>query len=199
MKVIGLCGGSGCGKGEASKCFKNRGIPCLDTDELYHSMISCDSDCSRELSSAFGKEILNEDHSVDRKKLASLVFSQDIEKNLKTLNSITHRHVLQQCRIWLKEQQEKGCKAALIDAPLLFESGFNFECDVIVCVTADENTRLQRIMDRDNITEEMAKKRINSQADFDFLVKNSDYVIENTSDLSKLDLQVEKICRLILR
>jgi dephospho-CoA kinase len=162
-------------------------------------MISCDSDCSRELSSAFGKEILNEDHSVDRKKLASLVFSQDIEKNLKTLNSITHRHVLQQCRIWLKEQQEKGCKAALIDAPLLFESGFNFECDVIVCVTADESTRLQRIMDRDNITEEMAKKRINSQADFDFLVKNSDYVIENTSDLSKLDLQVEKICRLILR
>ncbi len=198
VKVIGLCGGSGSGKGQASLCFAKRGVPSLDTDSLYHSIISRDSECTREIASVFGSGILDSNCGVDRKKLSSIVFSDESGEKLQLLNTITHKFVLDGCRKWLDVQRRNGCRAAIIDAPLLFESGFDRECDVIICVEADEKTRIKRIIDRDNTTEEMAKSRINSQADDDFLKKHSDYIIENSADVSALDLQVEKICRLIL-
>ena len=199
MKVIGLCGGSGSGKSFASKCFVNRGIPALDTDKLYHSMISCDSECTRELAFAFGSHILNSEKGIDRRRLAEEVFSDTTGEKLKKLNSIAHRLILNECRIWLLEKEKEGCPAAIIDAPLLFESGFNKECDVIICVEADEKTRIKRITERDNISDEMAIKRIKTQAEDKFLEENSDFVIRNSQDAASLDLQVEKICRLILR
>ena len=198
MKVIGLCGGSGSGKGQASLCFADRGVPSLDTDSLYHSIISGDSECTREIASAFGSEILDDNRGVDRKKLSNIVFSDESGEKLKTLNTITHKFVLDGCRKWLDAQKQKGCRAAIIDAPLLFESGFDRECDVVICVEADEKTRIKRIIDRDHTSEEIAKIRINSQADNSFLERHSDYIIENSADISALDLQVEKICRLIL-
>ena len=199
MKIIGLCGGSGSGKGQASKCFENRGSPTLDTDKLYHSIISADSECTREIASAFGKELLNEKNGVDRKKLAQVVFSDKSGEKLSKLNNITHKFVLDECRKWLKKRKNDGCMAAIIDAPLLFESGFDKECDIIVCVEADDNTRIERIIERDCTTLEMAKSRIKSQADRDFLRNHSDYIIENNTDITSLDLQVEKICRLIIK
>ena len=199
MKIIGLCGGSGSGKSFASKCFANRGIPALDTDELYHSMISHDSECTRELVLAFGEHILNCESGIDRRKLADEVFSDSTGEKRKKLNSITHNLILKECRKWLSEKEKTGCPAAIIDAPLLFESGFDKECDVIVCVEADEATRIKRITERDKISDEMAIKRIKTQADDEFLEKNSDFIIKNSQDVASLDLQVEKICRLILR
>ena len=199
MKVIGLCGGSGSGKSVASKSFVNRGVPALDTDELYHSMISGDSECSREIASQFGIHVLNAEKGIDRKTLADEVFSDKTGEKLKRLNSITHRLVLNECRTWLSKKEKEGYKAAIIDAPLLFESGFDKECDIIICVEADEETRINRIIERDKVTADMAKKRIKSQADDEFLETNSDFVIKNTKDAASLDLQVEKICRLIMR
>ena len=202
MKIIGLCGGSGSGKGEVSKCFENRGIPSLDTDALYHSMISTDSDCSNEIYNAFGDSVLQGadiKNGIDRKRLAELVFSDKSGARLKKLNSITHKFILDGCRSWLKAKEKDGCSAAIIDAPLLFESGFNKECDVIICVKADEDARIARILKRDNATQEMAVARVRSQVDNDFLERNSDYIIKNSSTIDELDLQVEKICRLITK
>lgn len=199
MKVIGLCGGSGSGKGKASKCFANRGIPSLDTDELYHSIISTDSECTREIAMVFGKDVLCENGGVDRRKLSQIVFSEKDGRMLEQLNKITHKYVLEECRFWLDARKNDGYSAAIIDAPLLFESGFDKECDIIICVEADEQTRIKRIIERDHATEEMAKTRIKNQADDKFLEERSDYIIKNSSDISSLDLQVEKICRLIIK
>lgn len=199
MKVIGLCGGSGSGKSIVSKCFLNRGIPSLDTDAVYHAMVENDSECSRTLINEFGDSIKNSKGGVNRKVLARIVFGFDSESKLKRLNSISHFYILKTCREWLAEQESKGVKAAIIDAPVLFESGFNSECDITVAVISSFDLRVKRIVARDGMTEEEAKKRIKNQADDEFLIKNADYVIYNNTTEQELDLQVEKICRLILR
>ncbi len=198
MKVIGLCGGSGSGKTSATKSFINRGIPSLNTDELYHSMIAQNSDCARELADAFGERIRNSSGGIDRKALADIVFRED-KKNLKILDKIAHKHVVNECKKWILKKEKEGARAVLIDAPLLFESGFDKECDVIVAVIAGEEERIKRIIDRDSLTEEEAKKRIENQIDDKLLAERVNYVIENDSSEQALDLQVEKICRLILR
>ena len=199
MKVIGLCGGSGSGKSIVSKCFFNRGVPSLDTDAVYHTMVESSSECSAALINEFGESIKNSGGGVNRKVLADIVFGFDSENKLKKLNSISHFYILKHCREWLSEQERKGVKAAIIDAPVLFESGFDRECDLTVAVIASSELRIERIKKRDKTTEEDAKKRIKNQADDDFLVKNADYVIYNNTTEQELDLQVEKICRLILR
>lgn len=199
MKVIGLCGGSGSGKSIVSKCFFNRGIPSLDTDAVYHAMVENDSECSAALINEFGESIKNSKGGVNRKVLADIVFGFDSENKLKRLNVISHFYILKACREWLAEQESSGAKAAIIDAPVLFESGFDRECDITVAVVASFDLRVKRILQRDKTTEEDAKKRINNQADDNFLIKNADYVIYNNTTEQELDLQVEKICRLILR
>ena len=199
MKVIGLCGGSGSGKSIVSKCFLNRGVPSLDTDAVYHTMVESNTECSVALINEFGESIKNSNGGVNRKVLADIVFGFDSENKLKKLNSISHFYILKYCREWLLEQESKGVKAAIIDAPVLFESGFDRECDVTVAVIASSELRIERIIKRDKTTEEDAKKRIKNQADDDFLIKNADYVIYNNKTEKELDLQVEKICRLILR
>ena len=95
MKVIGLCGGSGSGKGVVSSLFDRRGIPAIDTDTVYRELTSVDSPCNRVLSNEFGKEIISTDGSLNRKKLRTIVFTGDDSKlHLKKLNEITHKYIL---------------------------------------------------------------------------------------------------------
>ena len=89
--------------------------------------------------------------------------------------------------------EDKGCVAAIVDAPLLFESGFDKECDVIVAVVADRQKRIERILERDNITLEMAELRLSKQQEDSFYTDKADYVIENNGALDLLDRQVESI------
>ena len=181
MQVIGLCGGSGAGKGTVCSIFAELGIPSIDTDKLYHSLISTDSECSRELVSAFGDDVYA-NPGVDRKALRDVVFASP--ENLDLLNKITHKHILASVRSLIKNTGE--ARAIIIDAPLLFESGFDKECDVKICVIADDDVRIERIIKRDGITHEIAKARIASQIPNDRLMEICDYAIENNSDENEL-------------
>ena len=198
MKILGLCGGSGSGKGLASKSFLSYGIPALDTDALYHSMIERDSECARELISEFGEQIKGNNGGINRVALRNAVFEKNGEK-LKRLDEIAHRHILAECRLWLKEKKKEKCPAAIIDAPLLFESGFYRECDIIISVIAPKEARIKRIMVRDNLTSAEAESRIESQKSDEFLKAHSDYLIYNDGTKEALISQVSEICRLILK
>ena len=135
MKVIGLCGGSGSGKGAVSRIFAEIGIPSIDTDAVYRRMTLSDSPCMRALAAEFGKEIINSLGGLDRARLASIVFNDP--SRLKTLNKIAHSFILDETRRRLAEYSDEGFPAAVVDAPVLFESGFDKECDEIICVLAD--------------------------------------------------------------
>lgn len=193
MKVIGLCGGSGSGKGTVSALFMTHGFYIIDTDAVYHDLISFTSDLSIELADAFGSSILSRG-AIDRGVLSSIVFSGDNSREkLDLLNRITHKHILNEVRELLLKYKSEGARYVLVDAPLLFESGFNNECDIVISVIADKDKRISRIMERDGISFEAAEKRISSQIDDEWLRQNSDFVIENNLSEAALACSVKKI------
>ena len=190
MKVIGLCGGSGAGKGTVCSIFNDFGIKSIDTDKLYHSLISTDSECTMELISAFGDGIYS-NPGINRKALRDIVFSAP--EKLRLLNKITHKHILASVRRFIAESAD--APAVIVDAPLLFESGFDKECDLTVCVIADNDVRIKRITERDGITVANAKARIDSQIPNSALVEKCDYAIENNSTESELRIKIAQLNR----
>ncbi len=180
VTVIGLTGGSGAGKGYVSFFLKERGIPVLDTDRVSRTVCMPESRCLNELVHAFGSEILLPDGTYDRRHMAELVMRDANRRRM--LNRITHRHILCECRLWLDRCREKGYPAAVIDAPLLFESGFNRECDAVIGVVAPDGLRIQRIVRRDGISEETAEKRLAAQKNNAFYLEKCDEIIYNGED-----------------
>ncbi len=193
MKVIGLCGGSGSGKGEVAGIFKEYGIPSIDTDRIYHELTSCPTQCLIDLVAEFGDQILTSDGILDRGKLREIVFSDTQSNRRESLNRITHFHILSKTRELISEYRKKEFSAVLVEAPLLFESEFDKECDFVIAVTADMETRIKRIIMRDNITPALAEKRIKAQLDDEYIVKKSRYNIINNGTISELRIQVKKI------
>jgi len=194
LKVIGLCGGSGSGKGLVCQYFADFNIISIDTDAVYHELISSPGGCLDEIANAFGKEVVVQG-SLDRHALASIVFS-DREK-LNNLNTITHKHILARVRELIAEYKHRGYQAVLVDAPLLFESSFDAECDITICVCADESLRIERIIARDSISREKAEERIKSQIADDELRKKCDYVIENNCAPDELKNRVAQLIKQI--
>lgn len=184
MKIIGLTGQSGAGKGMFASALRQYGIPCLDTDITARSVVEKDKPCLGELTECFGADILFSDGTLDRKKLGKIVFSD--KTALARLNSITHKYITEQVKIWLKKQEASGFAAAVIDAPQLFESGENSICDITVAVLCDEETRIARIISRDNITQAYAKARAASQKDDAFFKANCDHIIYNNGTEAEL-------------
>ena len=194
MKIIGLCGGSGSGKGAVCDLFLEFGVPSIDTDALYHKMTSSDSPCLRALAAEFGESIIDASGGLDRSVLREIVFSSsDGSAKLKKLNEIAHTYILARTREIIKEYEAARKSAVIVDAPLLFESGFDKECDFILCVIADEKIRVNRIVLRDGISEENAYKRIRSQINTDELISKSDAFITNNGDYESLSLEVKRV------
>ena len=201
MKVIGLTGGTGAGKGEVSLCFLSQGIKCLDTDKVSRKVCEPGKPCLMELKEYFGEKILTEDGRLDRKGLAAIVFGEEdpekreIKQN--ALNRITHKHIIEAINTWLKGCEATGDELVVVDAPQLFESGFDRHCDYIVGVVANEETRIRRIISRDNITRETAEKRIRAQKSNQFFIDSCDFIVYNDAGIDLLEGQVEEILRKI--
>lgn len=194
MRIIGLCGGSGSGKGVVSDMFKKFNIPSIDTDEVYREITSYDSECMRALVSEFGRSVQNADGSLNRLKMRELVFSgNNSESNRMRLNEITHAFVWSETEKRIEKYSLEGYRAVILDVPLMFESGFDKKCDVLIAVLADDTIRVARIIARDGITEEQAKARISSQLESSRLKEMVDYVIDNDGDLESLRVKVDGI------
>lgn len=199
MKVVGLCGGSGSGKSAVSSYLSSLNIPVIDTDKVYHELTSYASPCLLELASVFGDEIVS-DGRLDRRMLANIIFSSDNQaEKLELLNSVTHKHILDRTKELLADLRVANEKIAFIEVPLLFESGFNNICDYTVALIADTSIRINRIVERDNISEDEAKKRIAAQMSSSELISLSDYVVYNNGQLSDLYSQVDNILDKILK
>ena len=198
MLVIGLCGASGSGKGTVSAILKKRNIPCLDTDELYHRLIEGPSDCTSDLTKSFGTAILGENGGINRKVLADVVFSDQTGQKHKKLNEITHYHIHKETVRWIEKYRTKEFAAVCIDAPMLFESHFDRDCDVTVAVLADEETKIKRIEQRDHISEEKAKMRLAHQISDAELLKKCDYALQNTQTVQALETQIEQLIEKLL-
>lgn len=190
-KIIGLCGGSGAGKGTVCEIFLKYGIPSVDTDAVSRKIMQRGFDCYNEVVEAFGTNILDESGDIMRKSLAAIIYSDPEAK--RKLELITHRHIIAYTLERFDEFYKNGCKYVIADAPMLFESGLDKICHKTVGVIADENVRIERIMKRDGITREFAQSRIRAQLSAEELEKRCDMIIRNDSDIEQLEKNVRKV------
>ncbi len=182
MLIIGICGSSGSGKGYVCQILEAHGVKWIDTDGVYKDLTQPNAPCTNELVAHFGSEILNSDGSLNRKALAHLVFQDErASENRLALNEISHRHIRIETERLIQAYKQDGYKAVSIDAPVLFESGFDKMCDATICVTAPQEQKIERIILRDKITREQAIARLSSQLSDDKLRELCDYEIKNTN------------------
>ena len=197
MQVVGLCGRSGSGKGYVCRVFEKMGVPSIDTDAVYRSLLTgqegASSPCLCAIVQAFGSGVLDADGNLNRRALAKIVFAPGNGTRLERLNSITHKYIKEQTQREIALLRETGAGAVLIDAPVLFEGQMETLCDKTCAVLAARNTRIARIVARDAITEEYAALRIDAQKDDAFYRERCDYVVQNDADLDTLYTQVRKI------
>ena len=203
MTVIGLTGPTGAGKGTAAALMERQGFPTIDTDAVYRELLVPPSPLLEELFEAFGLEIMTSDGELDRAALAAKVFAPGQETELERLNTIAHPHILNEVRrrvsAYAKECDHCGApRAVVVDAPQLFESGYDKECDIICSVLAPKAKRLARIMARDGISEDRARARMNAQRSDSFYRKVG-YVIDNDGDTEQLARRVEEFCLWVRR
>ena len=192
MLVVGLTGGIASGKTVVSKMLKDLGALIIDADEISREVVAPQTRCWEKLVSSFGKEILQEDLTLDRKKLADRVFNNPEE--LLTLNSLIHPEIMERIDDRLLAIKEKNPEAiVIIDAALIIETGMYEKYDKLIVVCAGEKTQIERILHRDELSQDEAKKRIHSQLPLRDKIKIADFVIENEGTLSKTKEQVEKV------
>ena len=194
MKVIGMCGGSGSGKGTACVFFAELGIKIIDTDGIYHDLTSRNSDCLHEIALAFGDGIVY-NNTLNRRVLANIVFAS--KDKLDLLNKIAHKHILNEVKKQIDFYRTSQAIGVIVDAPVLFESGFDRECDATLAICADTDIRIERITSRDGISKERALARIQSQKSDAWLKNKCDYYIENNTTADDLKASVNNIANKI--
>ena len=173
--IIGITGGTGCGKTTLLNLIADQGGLILDCDAIYHELLISNKEMLAAIDQRFPGVV--EKGALNRKKLGTIVFAD--ENALQDLNRITHSAVKSE----VLRRLEKAPKLAAIDAIGLFEGGLADLCDITVAVTAPEEARVQRLMLRDNISEDYARSRIRAQHQEDWFREKCDYLLINDSEL----------------
>jgi dephospho-CoA kinase len=177
MKIIGLTGLTGAGKSTVARKLMAYGCYHIDADKVAREVINNNENVKNKLKEHFGHDVINDDGTTNRPLLASRAFKDADSTN--ALNEITHPAVTEEIQSIITSMEEFGYRGVIIDAIALFESGEDKLCDFTVAVIAPKDIRLERIMKRDNITEEKALERINAQKDESFFTKRADFVLWN--------------------
>lgn len=196
-RIIGLTGQSGAGKSTVAAFLEQNGFKVINADLLVRKIYNSGSPCLKTIAAVFGEDIITENGTPDRKLLAERTFSS--KENTALLSSIVHPFVTAELFVEIKKAAESGVTTIVYDAPQLFESNADVICDEIISVTAEKSVRLERICKRDNISKENALMRMNAQLDEEFFRENSDYIIENNSDISSLNIQLEGLIKQLKR
>lgn len=186
--IIGLTGQTGAGKSSVCNWLKEKcEIQSIDCDAVSRQ-VTGQSPCLEDIVNKFGKQVLNDDGTLSRKKLGEIVFS-DPEK-LDLLNKTVLPHIIKKI-----DELSKGVDSEIVvyDAPTLIESGLHEQCDLVVSVTADAELRKKRIIKRDGLSDKEAQMRIDAQQNQHFYTKYSDISILNTKNIDDLQLKAERL------
>lgn len=194
MKVIGLTGGIGSGKSTVSAYLKDHGYLILDADKIAHDITKKGSPVLQQIADAFGADMLDDDGNLQRKKLAAVAFSTPGNKAV--LESLTTAEVVRLISKQLEElRNEKQYDIIFVDAPLLFETGVDRLTDLVWMVSAEEEIRISRVMNRDQISRADVLQRIANQMDNDEKIRRSHEVIDNSRGKEELYQQVAALLK----
>jgi len=193
MLVVGLTGGIASGKSTVAGILKDLGALVIDADILSREVVLPHTRCWKSITAHFGKGILNKDLSINRKKLASRIFS-DPEKRMR-LNRIIHPAIKKRIRQLITDigHADAGAALVIVDAALLVETGMYRDYDRLVVVAADENVQLARLMRRDRCTLMAAQRRLRSQLPLARKIHVADYVINNEGSRAQTRKQAQML------
>lgn len=189
--IIGITGSSGAGKSTICEALKkNYKAKIINADKIAKKLSKKGTNYIIDIIKKFGKDIVDEEGELKRKKLAEIIYSDP--KKREELNNCTFKYIKKE----IEKEIEKinGDTIAVIDAPLLFESELNKICDKVIGVISKKELQIERIVARDNIDYEQAEKRLAAQQTNEFYIKNCDDIIENNNNL----VNVEKVIQDIL-
>lgn len=190
MIVIGLTGGIGTGKSTVADVLKEQGAAVVSADLTGHEVYLPGRPAYHELIKEFGREILAEDGTIDRKKLGAIVFSDP--KNLAKLNAIVHPRMKGMMREKLAELAAKGTEVAVLEAALLFEAKWDDLADEIWVTAAPPEVAAERVALRSRLPLEQVLERIRSQMSTAERVKRADVVIDTSGDLESTARQAKE-------
>lgn len=186
--VVGLTGGIASGKSTVANMFKEMGIEVIDADIEARRAVEIGEAAYEQIVTYFGEGILNDDHTINRSKLAEIIFNDSVKRQ--KLNEIVHPDV----RRRMNEKKEatilRGDQVVVLDIPLLFESGLKHMVDVVLLVYVEKDVQLQRLMDRNLLTKQEALARIQSQMPIEDKRKLADKVINNNGTIDDTKKQL---------
>jgi len=189
--VIGLTGGIASGKSTASSILKELGAIIIDADEVARKIVEKGRPALDEVKQYFGEKIILEDGNLNRKKLGSIVFSN--HDLLKKLNEITHPYIIKEIINeinWYKKTDNDH--VIIVDAALLIEMKLTYLVDEVWLICIPKDMQLNRLIERENISIDDAKKRINAQMSLDHKKRYAHRIIDNSKDVDYLKIQLEE-------
>lgn len=190
-EVIGLTGQTGAGKSTVRKLLKAKGAAVIDADFVAHEVADNNLSCLTDIVEHFSCMVLDEKGKLNRRALGRIVFSD--RKKLALLNKIMFPYIVSAIKGQVTAYEQAGAQIIVIDGATLIESGCAKMCSVLVSVTADEETRLTRIIHRDGISKRDAVRRVSAQNPEEFYIKASDYVIKNNGTPGDLERAAERV------
>jgi dephospho-CoA kinase len=194
MVVIGLTGTFKSGKSSVAKFFKEKGTIVIDADKIVHQAYRPGSVCWHKIKEHFGRKILNRDTTINRKRLADIVFLQP--KELKALCKIVHPLVIKEIKNKLKAIKKKTKNATVvIEAPLLFEVGLEKMTDFTVCVWLPRRLQIKRALDKNSLTKREIELRLKHQMSAKEKKLKADFIIDNSGTFAQTRRQVINILK----
>ena len=192
MLKVGLTGGLGSGKSTASKFFNSLGAFILDADNAAKKLIESSKKVKNELIKEFGTDIMDANSNVDKKKLARIAF-QD-EDHQQRLNYVVHPHIHNAIDKSFNEiLNQNNHKLFIVDAALIYESGYDAHLDYVIVVTAQLKHRMERALNRNTLTREEILKRIDFQWPEEDKTSLADFVIHNDGTEAELNDQIVEL------
>lgn len=191
IRVIGLTGGIASGKSSVARFFTERGIPVIDADQLARDAVGPGSPALAQIISLFGREVLNHDGTLDRKRLGDIVFSDPGKR--RSLESILHPEIRRYSEEKIAQAAAAGHKRLIYMAPLLIEAGAVDRVDDIWVVTVRPEIQLQRLMQRDGINLEQAQRIVDSQMPLAEKERYGSVVIDNSGSEADTRMFLETV------
>ncbi|QMS85548.1 dephospho-CoA kinase [Candidatus Xianfuyuplasma coldseepsis] len=177
-RIIGLTGGIASGKSTVSTMFKEAGIPVIDTDQIAHDLYQKGTTVYDAIVNHFTSDILLTDQSINRKKLGQIIFANKTKRD--ELNQIVHPEVYHVVDAEIERYKELDEPIVVVDIPLLFETGYDKECDATVVVYTNYENQIERLISRDQIDRDYAAMKIDAQLSLDAKKEQATYVIDNS-------------------
>jgi dephospho-CoA kinase len=187
--IVGLTGGIGAGKSAVARLLAQRGATIIDTDVIAREVVEPPSPVLDKIASQFGPSVIGPNGALDREALAAIVFNDDDRR--RQLNEITHPEILK--RVLARIGGFPPSAVVVVVVPLLFESGFDRNCNVVIAVTAPESARVARVIRRDEMSEADVRARMRVQFPESGYEGKATWIVRNDRDEAALEAEVDKL------